>query len=87
MLKEPNSMDECDFFSRRSLGDGSKATTWVPKGTQIVNVIYTCAKCKKAGEVTQEYKKPIEFTCQYCGYLIKIEPLKGKGRGKKKKSK
>jgi DNA-directed RNA polymerase subunit RPC12/RpoP len=78
-------MDECDFFTRRVPGDGSKAVVWVPKGTQIVNVLYVCAQCKKAGEVTQEYVKPIVFNCQHCGVKIKIAALK-KSKGTKKKS-
>lgn len=82
-LKEPANMDECAFFTRRVLLEGTKLLAWVPKGMNVINVIYTCAKCKHKGEITQEYKKPIIFNCQKCGSEIIVEPLK-KGRGRKK---
>jgi len=86
MLKEPESMAECNFFSRRVLKDGTKLLAWVPKGTNVMNVKYTCGSCKKRGEITQGFQKPTRFNCQNCGIDIFIEPLKGKkGRGKKKK--
>ena len=84
MLKEPESMDECGFFSRRALKDGTRLVSWTPKdNNNIVNIKYTCGHCKKAGEVTQEYEKPITFICQHCGEKIVVVPLK-KGRKKKK---
>ncbi len=86
MLKEPESMDECSFFTRRVLDDGTKLVAWVPKGATIVNVKYTCGECGKSGEITQEYHKPITFLCQHCGHKIVVVPLK-KGRGRKKKTK
>ncbi|MCD6547358.1 MAG: hypothetical protein J7K22_02270 [Nanoarchaeota archaeon] len=86
MLKEPKSMDECSFFTRRILDDdGTRLVAWVPKGTNVVNVIYICGKCGKKGEVTQEYKKPITFVCEHCGHKIVVEPIK-KFRGRRKKS-
>lgn len=84
MLKEPESMNECSFFSRRVLKDSTKLLAWVPKGTNIINVKYACGHCKKQGEITQEFTKPTRFNCQNCGVEIVIEPLK-KGRGKKSK--
>lgn len=85
-MKEPTSMDECSFFTRRVLASGTKIAAWVPVGQKFVNVVYDCAKCKHHGEITQEYQKPITFNCQKCGEEIIVEPIKGKGRGRKKKS-
>ena len=85
MLKEPKSMDECSFFTRRILDDGTRLVAWVPKGTNIVNVKYTCGACGKSGEITQEFKKPITFVCQNCGHKIVVEPL-NKRRGRRKKA-
>ena len=86
MLKEPESMDECSFFTRRVLEDNTKLVAWVPKDTNIVNIKYTCGKCGASGEISQEYKKPIKFVCQNCGHKIVVVPLK-KFRKKKKKKK
>ncbi len=85
MLKEPESMDECAFFTRRILDDNTKLVAWVPTGTNIVNIKYACGNCKKSGEITQEFQKPITFICQNCGCKIVVEPLnKRRGRRKKK---
>jgi len=83
-MKEPKSMDECSFFTRRVLSDGTKTVAWVPVGQKFVNVVYDCGACKHHGEITQEFQKPITFNCQKCGIEIIVEPLKGK-KGKKKK--
>ena len=83
-LKEPKSMEECDYFSRRVLDKvPHKLTIWVPKGTTVMNINYTCAKCGHEGSITDEYHLPYKFHCQKCGAEIKIAPLKGKKRGKK----
>jgi DNA-directed RNA polymerase subunit RPC12/RpoP len=82
-LKEPASMDECSFFTRRILADGTKLLAWVPKGITVLNVIYSCAKCKHHGEITQEFQKPVTFHCQKCGCEIFVEPF-NKRRGRKK---
>jgi predicted nucleic acid-binding Zn ribbon protein len=50
-----------------------------------MNVRYVCGKCKHQGSVTSEYRLPFVFTCEKCGAEIRIEPLKGKSKGIKKK--
>ena len=87
MLKEPTSMDECSFFTRRILDDNSKVVAWVPNGTTIVNIKYTCGECKASGELSQEYQKPIKFVCQNCGHKIVVVPLKKSRKKRKKKDK
>jgi peptide subunit release factor 1 (eRF1) len=84
-MRIPASMDECSFFSKRVLENGTKLTAWIPSGQKYVNVIYDCSNCKHHGEITQEFEKPIAFNCQKCGITINIEPLK-KRKGKKKGS-
>jgi ribosomal protein S27E len=85
-LKEPESMDECHYFSRRALDNGHKFTIWVPKDAiTVMHVKYTCGKCKHIGIVTSEYSLPFTFTCEKCSAEIRIEPLKGKSKGIKKK--
>lgn len=73
MIKEPESMDEVCYFSRRDLENGKgDAVAWVFKGT--------CPKCKKG-----KMGKPInpktgkakirakEYECPECGYIVEKE--------------
>jgi DNA-directed RNA polymerase subunit RPC12/RpoP len=84
-LKEPESMEECEYFSRRALESGHKLVVWVSKETPtVMNISYICAKCKHEDSVTDTYSLPYMLTCQKCGEKIKVEPLKGKKRGLKK---
>ena len=81
-MKEPESMEECEFFSRRSLEEGHKVILWVPKDAPTtLNITYTCAKCKHEDTVTTMYKLPYTFECANCDLKIKVKPLKGKRRG------
>ena len=66
-LKEPKSMEECVYFTNRTIGKG-KATAWVCKEM--------CPKCKKvlmgkprdkSGKVRIRAK---EYVCQSCGFTI-----------------
>jgi len=85
-LKEPESMDECHYFSRRALDDGNKFTIWVPKDAiTIMHVKYVCGKCKHNGTISTEYHLPFSFNCEKCSTEIRIEPLKKKSKGAKKK--
>ncbi len=66
-LKLPNSMGECLYFSRRTLGDDGRATAWVLK--------MQCPKCKKgvmAKPRDPKTGKPkiraTEYVCDKCGY-------------------
>ena len=72
-IKEPESMDECFYFTRRDIDSGNVAA-WVFKPM--------CPKCGKA-----KLGKPInpktgkamirakEYTCPECGYTIAKEEL------------
>ena len=85
-VKEPESMEECHYFSRRALDSGTKLTVWVPKdAVTVMHVRYICGKCKHQADVTSEYKMPSSFVCEKCGTEIRIDPLKGKSKGIKKK--
>ena len=87
-LKEPESMDECEYFSRRVIEDGNhRLTIWVPKGTTVMHINYVCGNCGHEGSITDEYALPYSFQCEKCGVKIKVAPLKGKARGAKKKRK
>lgn len=65
-LKQPESMDECIYFTRRTI-DSGKAMTWVFKEK--------CPKCKKAlmtkpvDEKTGKVKiRATEYVCSECGH-------------------
>ncbi len=64
VLKMPQSMDECLYFTNRSLDNGS-VIAWVYRKT--------CPKCKKAkmGKPVEKGKvktRATEYTCPNCGY-------------------
>lgn len=87
-IEEPESMEECRYFSRRVLENGDKLVLWVPKESpKIMNINYTCSKCKNEDSITDEYKLPYNFRCSKCDTKIVIKPLKGKKKGAKKKKK
>ena len=54
-IKEPESMEECAYFSRRVLAGGHKIMLWVPKDAPtVMNFNYMCAKCKNEDSITDE---------------------------------
>ncbi|TAL57651.1 MAG: hypothetical protein EPN86_01650 [Nanoarchaeota archaeon] len=68
-LKKPNSMDECIYFTSRSIGDKGYAIAWVFKAS--------CPKCKKAimGKPKDEKTGKVqvrakEYVCPACGNRI-----------------
>ena len=74
-LKKPNSMEECLYFTNRSIGEGF-ATAWVYRGT--------CPKCntptvgkpiKKNGKVD---KKADVYECSTCKYQEPNEETESK---------
>jgi ssDNA-binding Zn-finger/Zn-ribbon topoisomerase 1 len=74
-LKKPNSMEECLYFTNRSIGDGF-ATAWVYRGI--------CPKCttptvgkpiKKNGKVD---KKADVYECSTCKYQEPNEETEAK---------
>ena len=63
-LKVPQSMDECIYFTNRSIDDG-EVTAWVYRKD--------CPKCKKAkmGKPVEKGKvktRAKEYVCPQCGY-------------------
>ena len=65
-LKKPNSMDECVYFTSRSVGDGY-VTAWVFRGD--------CPKCKKAlmGKPVEKGKvktRAKEYVCPACKFTM-----------------
>ena len=64
-LKKPNSMEECLYFTNRSIGDGF-AIAWVYRKE--------CPKCKKGrlGKPLKKDAKPDKkadyYECRQCGY-------------------
>lgn len=70
MLKEPTSIQECIYFTNRTIKDGS-AKAWVYK--------QNCPKCNKSlmekprdkkGKIMMRAK---EYTCPSCGYTVEKE--------------
>jgi predicted RNA-binding Zn-ribbon protein involved in translation (DUF1610 family) len=65
MLKEPQSMDECLYFTRRTEGDKGHIMAWALKKK--------CPKCGKAlmGKPKEDGKTKIrakEYVCPECGF-------------------
>jgi len=88
IAKKNLKMADIDYHTMRTLENGGKIRALVIKGEKIVHIEYICPACKHAGYKTQEWKKVSKaaryrFTtkCDKCGFLIKVEKLKG---GKKK---
>ena len=68
-LKQPESMDECVYFTQRAIGAG-KAKAWVFKEK--------CPKCKKVmmGKPVEKGKvktRAKEYTCPSCGFTEEKE--------------
>ena len=66
MLKEPESMDECLYFTNRTIGELGKARAWVYKKL--------CPKCEKVkmGKPVENGKVRIrakEYICPECGHI------------------
>ncbi len=69
MLKKPNTMDECVYYTLRDIGKG-EITVWVFK--------QPCPKCKKAlmGKPAEGGKVKIrakEYVCPACNYTAEKE--------------
>ena len=64
-LIEPESMDECLYFSNRTLGELGKAKAWVYK-----KKCPECAKVKMGKPVVKGKVKirALEYVCPECGY-------------------
>lgn len=69
MLQRPESMDECVYFTNRSIDEGH-ATAWVFRKE--------CPKCKKGmmGKPVEKGKIKVrakEYVCPECGYTVDKE--------------
>jgi len=70
ILKKPESMDECLYFTNRTIGENGSIIAWAFKKE--------CPKCHKAkmGKPIENGKKKIrakEYVCPECGYTEKKE--------------
>jgi len=68
-LRQPESMEECVYFTKRTIGEGG-VTTWVFKEN--------CSKCGKAlmGKPVEKGKvktRAKEYACPECGYTVSKE--------------
>ena len=66
-MKQPESMDECVYFTRRTLMGAGKVMAWVSK--------QPCPKCKKAmmGKPVEGGKVKVrakEYVCPACEYTV-----------------
>ena len=65
-IQQPNSVDDCVYFTRRTIGDKGKIMAWARK--------IDCKKCGKAkmGKPVEKGKVKIrakEYECPSCGYI------------------
>lgn len=67
-LKQPESMDECVYFTRRTVGDKGKQMAWVFRGQ--------CPKCKKGRMAKPKNAqggiaiRATEYVCPACKYTV-----------------
>lgn len=89
MLRKPESIEECSYFTRRQLlNEKNEATgslmAWVFKGEDEINIAYVCPFCSFKGELRAKNdwsKKRIkgkvievfEFSCENCKNTLRIE--------------
>lgn len=78
---------DAEYHTLRTLENGGKIRALVIKGENIAHIEYVCPSCKHAGYKTQEWKKVskaakyrFKTKCDKCGFLIKVEKLKGAKR-------
>ena len=69
-LREPESMEECVYFTRRTMGDKGNIVAWTFREK--------CPKCKKElmGKPVEKGKVKIrakEYKCPGCGYTVSAE--------------
>ncbi len=74
MLKEPESMEELVYFTKRAIGSG-RVVAWVYRGE--------CPRCKKAlmGKPKDKSGKVMirakEYVCPECGYRVPKQEYEG----------
>lgn len=71
-LRQPESMDECIYFTKRGIGDKGKAMVWVFREM--------CPKCKKGlmgkprdGKTGKVKIRADTYECPECGYSVNKE--------------
>jgi len=74
----------CDYHTLRTLENNGKVRALVIKGENILHVEFICPKCGTYDYHTQEWKKVskgakyrFEAKCSKCGFVVKVEKLKG----------
>jgi len=82
---------DCAYHTLRELENGGKIRVLVVKGEKNAHIEYICPQCKHTDCVTQEWKEVSKAAkirasvkCAKCGFMMKVEKLKG---GKKSKPK
>ncbi|MEM5804457.1 MAG: hypothetical protein QXU82_01220 [Candidatus Aenigmatarchaeota archaeon] len=80
---------DCAYHTLRALENGGKIRILVVKGDKTAHVEYVCPQCRHYAYATQEWKEVSKAAkirasvkCARCGYVIKVEKMKG---GKKPK--
>ena len=75
---------DCVYHTIRTLENNGKIRALAIKGETVVHIEYVCPKCGNYGYFTQEWKDvskgaKYKFTtkCPKCGFIIKVEKLKG----------
>jgi predicted RNA-binding Zn-ribbon protein involved in translation (DUF1610 family) len=75
---------DCEYHTLRVLENNGKIRALVLKGDSVIHVELICPKCGNYDYHTQEWKKAskgakyrFETKCPKCGFVIKIEKLKG----------
>jgi len=76
---------DCGYHTLRILENNGKIRCLVVKGENIVHIELICPKCGTYSYITQEWgevskaaKLRFKVKCPKCGFLIKVEKLKGK---------
>ena len=64
-LKEPKSVSECLYFTKRSIGKDGHVKAWVFRAP--------CEKCGGNMETPKGLKKAKEYTCDSCGHQIEAK--------------
>ena len=80
------------FVTNRTIADRSgkedqgRLKAFVKTGSTTLEGEYTCPECKKAGKISQVFKRPIAVKCASCGFVIKLPRLKDEIKKDRKKA-
>ncbi len=93
-MKEPKSVNECSYFTKRTLTDENgkevgKVQLWVFREEEnVLYYKYVCPKCgyKGEGKMEWDWKFPVKIVCDRCNYVIKVKRLNPRARRRKKKN-